>query len=274
MAGPDPATLSPALLRGWPLPDLAEDGDKRERGTVLVVGGELSTPGAVLLAGLAALRAGAGRLQVATVPETAVAVGVALPESKCVGRPLDELGGVELDGVDAVLVGPGLLTAEDAGLVLGKLLPRLEGRPLVVDAIALGALEGPLDGPAVLTPNAGELRALADADGGDLRRLALKVSGERGATVVTQGWVASPDGRAWRNDAGSVGLATSGSGDVLAGIVLGLLGRGAEPAQAGCWAGWLHSAAGDRLSATLGRTGFLARELLDAVPAELRALTG
>lgn len=272
MAPPDATALTAEALRSWPLPALDADDDKHERGTVLVVGGEVSTPGAVVLAGMAALRAGAGRLQVATVPETSVAVGVALPEAKSMGLPLQDLGGVELDGVDAVLVGPGLLSADDTAAVLGKLLPRLDGRAVVVDALALTALEGPLVGPAVLTPNANELGALAD-DEGDLAALAGRVAAERAAAVVTQGWVAAPDGRAWRIDAGSVGLATSGSGDVLAGLALGLLGRGADPAQAACWAGWLHSAAGDRLSQTHGRTGFLARELLDAVADELRELT-
>ena len=273
MAQPDGTGITPELLRSWPLPALDEDGDKHDRGTVLVVGGEASTPGAVVLAGLAALRAGAGRLQVATVPETAVAVGVALPEAKSVGLPLQDLGGVDLDGVDAVLVGPGLLSDDDAAAVLGKLLPRLDGRGVVLDALALAALDGALEGPAVLTPNATELSALAGEDG-ELAELAVRVAGDRAAAVVTQGWVASPDGRAWRIEAGSVGLGTSGSGDVLAGLVLGLLGRGAEPAQAGCWAGWLHGAAGDRLAATHGPTGFLARELLDAVPAALRRLAG
>lgn len=271
MARPDAGVLTPGLLRSWPLPALDEDGDKHERGTVLVVGGEASTPGAVVLSGLAALRAGAGRLQVATVPETAVAVGVALPEAKSVGLPLHDLGDVGLDGVDAVLVGPGLLSDETAATVLGALLPRLDGRPVVVDALALAALDGPLAGPAVLTPNAAELRALAGADG-DVAELAVRVAEERGAAVVTQGWVAAPDGTAWRLDAGSVGLATSGSGDVLAGLALGLLGRGADPPQAGCWAAWLHGAAGDRLAVTHGPTGFLARELLDAVPAVLHEL--
>jgi hydroxyethylthiazole kinase-like uncharacterized protein yjeF len=272
MDRPD-GVLTPELLRAWPLPQVAEGEGKHARGTVLVVGGDVSTPGAVLLAGLAGLRVGAGRLQVATVPGTAVPLGVALPEAKVDGRPLDELGRVDLDGVAAVVVGPGLLTPQDAEQVVALLLPRLEGVPVVVDALALGALPDALPARTVLTPNPDELRRLADEESTDLRGLAVRVAGERGAVVATQGWVAAPDGRRWRNDAGSSALATSGSGDVLAGAVGGLLARGADPCQAAAWATYLHSAAGDRLAATLG-TGVLARELLDALPGVLLALSG
>jgi hydroxyethylthiazole kinase-like uncharacterized protein yjeF len=264
--------LTPALLRDWPLP-VADDGeDKHARGTVLVLGGAASTPGAVLLAGTAALRVGAGRLQVATTPETAAALGVALPEAKVDGVRLEQLGEAPLEGVAAVVVGPGLLSPEDAATVLEVLLPRLDGVALVVDALALAALPERVPGRAVLTPNPDELRHLASSDSDDLRALALEVAEARGAVVATLGWVAAPDGRCWRNEAGSVSLATSGSGDVLAGAVGGLLARGADPCQAACWATYLHSTAGDRLAATLG-TGLLARELLDALPRELVALS-
>jgi NAD(P)H-hydrate repair Nnr-like enzyme with NAD(P)H-hydrate dehydratase domain len=82
----------------------------------------------------------------------------------------------------------------------------------------------------------------------------------------------SPDGRAWREEAGGIGLGTSGSGDVLAGLVGGMLARGADPAQAAVWGQYLHAAAGDRLAARVGRLGFLARELLDEVPPVLAGL--
>jgi hydroxyethylthiazole kinase-like uncharacterized protein yjeF len=265
MARADAPVLTPHLLRGWPLPVPDDSADKHARGTVLVVGGAATTPGAVLLAGLAALRVGAGRLQVATVPETAVALAVALPEAMVVGR--DDLGSCDLDGVDAVVVGPGLF---DPAPVLAGLLPRLDGRAAVIDALALTALDRPVP-RSVLTPNAGELRALA-GDGED-HELALRAADKYTAAVATHGWVAAPDGRLWRDEAGSVGLGTSGSGDVLAGAVGGLLARGAEPAQAACWGQYLHVSAGDRLVATHGRVGFLARELLDELPRALLALT-
>jgi hydroxyethylthiazole kinase-like uncharacterized protein yjeF len=266
------AVLSPALLRDWPLPRAEDGSDKHDRGTALVIGGSVSTPGAVLLAGLAALRVGAGRLQIATVPETAVALGVAVPEAKVVGLPPGELGGVDLEGVSAVLVGPGLLDPDETGRLLDELLPRMEGRPCALDAVALHALEDRSVRGAVLTPNPTELEALDGESSEDLGSQAARVAASRGAVVATLGWVAADDGRRWLNDTGSVGLATSGSGDVLAGAVVGLLARGADPCQAACWATYLHGSAGDRLAATRGRTGFLARELLDALPHELMAL--
>ena len=261
---PHGEALTPALLRRWPLPRAEEGDDKHDRGTVLVVGGAVSTPGAPLLAGLGALRAGAGRLQVATVPETAVALAVALPEAMVVG--LEHPGEVDVSDADAVLVGPGLLDAEP---VLKGVRARLGDVPLVVDARALGCLDGPVPG-GVLTPNAGELEHLGAA--GDIADMALAVARERQAAVATHGWVASPDGQLWRLEIGGVGLGTSGSGDVLAGIVTGLLARGAEPAQAACWGSYLHAAAGDRLAAVHGRVGYLARELLDEVPALMASL--
>jgi hydroxyethylthiazole kinase-like uncharacterized protein yjeF len=273
----DPAdhpVLSPALLRDWPLPEADDGSDKHERGTALVVGGTPSTPGAVLLAGLAALRVGAGRLQLATVPEPATSLGVAVPEAMVVGCAPDALGQVDLEGVSAVLVGPGLLDPGETGRLLDELLPRLDGRPLVLDAVALHALEDRGVEGAVLTPNATELASLDGHDTDELGDQAVRVAKERGAVVATLGWVAAPDARCWRAGTGAVGLATSGSGDVLAGAVLGLLARGADPAQAACWATHLHGSAGDRLAASHGRTGFLARELLDALPLEMMALTG
>jgi NAD(P)H-hydrate repair Nnr-like enzyme with NAD(P)H-hydrate dehydratase domain len=91
------------------------------------------------------------------------------------------------------------------------------------------------------------------------------VASEHQAVVSLRSHVATPDGRAWREESGDAGLGTSGSGDVLAGVVAGLLGRGAEPAQAACWGAHVHAVSGRRLIPRHGRTGFLARELVDEV---------
>lgn len=269
----DEPDLTRDLLRAWPLPEVEDSADKHDRGTVLVVGGTAATPGAVLLAGLAALRVGAGRLQLATAEPSAAALGVAVPEAMVVGVPEERLGDISLEGVDAVLVGPGLSPGGTASAALAGLVERLEGRPLVVDAGALHELGELPAGRGVLTPNLGELAALdpgGDSDGA--RDRARRVADLHGAVVVTQGWVVAPDGRAWRDRTGGPGLATSGSGDVLAGAVAGLLARGADPCQAGCFGAYLHGVAGDRLTATVGPVGFLARELLDVLPTELARL--
>jgi ADP-dependent NAD(P)H-hydrate dehydratase len=280
--------VTPGLLRDWPLDEPGQAGDKHSRGTVLVVGGAVSTPGALLLAGLAALRAGAGRLSMATVQETAVALAVALPEAAVQGLPAGPGGSLSgacaeqvaeaCAGADAVVLGPGLLGKADARDLLAALLHRVEGAAFVLDAVALTAVAGspellaPLGGRLVLTPNSGELAALRDGEEGTGPEAVLDAARRYGAVVAARGLVATPDGRLWHDEAGDAGLGTSGSGDVLAGLVGGLLARGAEPAQAAVWGQYLHAAAGDRLAGRLGRLGFLARELLDEVPAVLTAM--
>jgi len=91
--------------------------------------------------------------------------------------------------------------------------------------------------------------------------------------VACRGLISEPGGRCWRLGTGDVGLATSGSGDVMAGATVGLLARGAEGRQAACWATYVHATAGDRLAARVGRLGFLARDLLDELPAVLVELS-
>jgi ADP-dependent NAD(P)H-hydrate dehydratase len=100
---------------------------------------------------------------------------------------------------------------------------------------------------------------------GAARRLAEQTHAAVGLGGATS-WVAAPDGRLWEDESGGAGLGVSGSGDVRAGVVAGLLARGAEPEQAAVWASYLHGRAGERLAATVGRLGFLARELPPEIP--------
>ena len=105
--------------------------------------------------------------------------------------------------------------------------------------------------------------------------LAREAAARLQAVVALKGrdtFIASPDGKAWRYADGPVGLATSGSGDVLAGLITGLLARGASAVHAACWGVFLHGEAGLRLSRQIGRLGFLARELGPQVPSILQAL--
>jgi ADP-dependent NAD(P)H-hydrate dehydratase len=273
--------ITPHLLRDWPLP--APHGDKASRGTVLVVGGSRDTPGAVLLAGVAALRAGAGRLQLAVTATTAAALSIAVPEAKVVGLPETQSGSVSGDppqrllelvgGADVVAVGPGLDDVDETARLLRAVLDAAApDAALVLDAYALGALSRHPDllagppRPVVLTPNRAEAGHLLGRDpGDDLTADAVALAERYAAVVSLRGRIAAPDGGRWREESGDVGLGTSGSGDVLAGIVAGLLGRGAEPAQAACWATFAHAGSGQRLVPRYGRTGFLARELVDEV---------
>lgn len=237
--------VTAAVLRDWPLPRLDDSADKKGRGKVDVVGGAVSTPGAVILAGLAALRVGAGTLHITTVPETCVSVAVTVPEAMV--EPQVSAG------ADAYVVGPGVL---DAGDLVARVLKDSGEARLVIDAACLAELPDGLPEGTVLTPNRKELESL----GGDPARAARAL----GAVVLTHGAVAAPDGRLWRDEVGTPALGTSGSGDVLAGVVGGLLARGAEPEQAAVWAQYLHGRAAQRRApATLG---ILARDLLDELP--------
>ncbi|MEV0565052.1 NAD(P)H-hydrate dehydratase [Dactylosporangium sp. NPDC050588] len=283
----EPRTITPGLLRDWPLPGTAKAGTagKEGRGTVLVIGGSRSTPGAVLLAGVASLRAGAGRLQLAVTEGTATALSIAVPEAAVVGLPETRSGSVAGDvpkrlldlaaEADAVAIGPGLDDIDETATLLGAVLDAV--RPdagVVLDAYALGALSHDprlLAGRrmrVVLTPNvteAGYLLGRPGAAGDDLAAVAVEVARRCSAVVTLYGTVAAPGGGIWTEESGDAGLGTSGSGDVLAGVVAGLLARGADPEQAACWGTWAHAVSGQRLAPHHGRTGFLARELLDEV---------
>jgi hydroxyethylthiazole kinase-like uncharacterized protein yjeF len=213
---------------------------------------------------------------------------VAVPEALVLGLPETAGGELDPDGAgevlelagscDAVLVGPGMLGVEASRDLVAALLPDLQA-PLVLDAVGLAYLDGRpealqrLDGRAVLTPNPAELARVLGVDAAAVEQdpagIARQLAGKTGATVACGGavsWVVDPQGRTWLSGGGGAGLGVSGSGDVLAGVVTGLLARGAEPAQAAIWATHVHGRAGDRLAADVGPLGFLAREVVAQVP--------
>jgi hydroxyethylthiazole kinase-like uncharacterized protein yjeF len=282
--------ITPALLREWSLPDPGRS--KHSRGHVVVIGGARSTPGAVLLAGLAALRVGAGVLAMVVPEPVALPLAIAVPEAAVTSwpDPIDEALGDpdrqrladQLSRAAAVLAGPGLDSARQAKVLVAALADDLPARvPVVLDAYALGVLPDlarpatKLAGRAVLTPNrteAGYLLDEDDDDDSDPVEVASRLAARWQSAVSYQGVVAAPDAPARVVSTGHAGLGTSGSGDVLAGAIAGLLARGVDPARAACWGTYLHAAAGDRLAARVGRLGFLARELLDELPLVLTEL--
>ena len=286
------------LLRTIPLPPPGEDKDKR--GRVLVAGGNRAVPGAALLAAEAALLAGAGKLQVATGRSIAPGLALLLPEALVMGLSETEAGDLGPEATealaktakrtDALLLGPGMMDTEAAmALVKGvlALLDPVEGPALVLDAGALcghAALREalrPHAGRAVLTPHAGEMATVLDIERAEVEDDPL-ATGRRAAALLqqvvvmkgAQTHVISPEGEAWLYAGDCAGLATSGSGDVLAGIVTGLLARGAPPVQAACWAVWLHGEAGAQLARRIGPIGFLARELAAEVPGLMAGMGG
>jgi len=290
-----PAIITPDLLRGWPLPQPDADGDKEGRGRVLVVGGSAEMPGAAVLAGLAALRAGVGKLRLAVPRSVALGVALALPEGRVFALPEAANGAVDFSAVEelveranevqCVLFGPGMTDEAATARLVQAVLPRLDGPIVVLDATALACLGlDPqalhcLEGRVVVTPHAGELASclkadkeaiVADAAGTARQAAALfrSVVALKGAETM----ITAPDGPTYVNRAGNVGLATTGSGDALGGIIAGLAARGAEPLQAAVWGIYLHARAGDRLARRIGPLGYLARELLPEIPQLLAKL--
>jgi ADP-dependent NAD(P)H-hydrate dehydratase len=290
-----PPTLTPARLRGLPLPPLDDSADKDARGRVLIVGGAAENPGGLLLAAEAAMRAGAGKLQLGTVDVLAPAVGIAVPEARVFAFPalgseaIDPQAAMAIaeraDRVDAFLIGPGLVDEDAAARLTIEVLKRIQHPAVVLDAGGLAALRldpralARLEGRAVLTPHAGEMAQLLgmerDTVEADPDAAARRAAQTFGATVALKGpetVIATPDGAMLRYTRGGVGLGTSGSGDMLAGLVAGLLARGAEPLQAAAWGVFLHGEAGNALVRRHGPVGFLARELAAQVPRLMEAL--
>ncbi|RSZ57471.1 NAD(P)H-hydrate dehydratase [Massilia atriviolacea] len=288
-------TIDSAALRAWPLPMPPAEGDKERRGHVLVLGGSCEMPGAVILAATAALRAGAGKLTIATGASVAQLVALAMPEARVIGLRETAEGGFEREAlatldplarkIDAVLIGPGMQDEAATAALVRALLPRLAGIGVVLDANAMGIVANPDQGgdaapfrfaePVILTPHAGEMAHLSGmpkedilADPDSAARTAAQawnaVVALKGARTV----ISAPEGGPWQHEGGNVGLAISGSGDTLAGIIAGLAARGATLAQATCWGVALHAQAGERLALRFGALGYLARE----IPAEIPAL--
>jgi len=285
----EPVVLDADLLKTFPLPCLPEDGDKEERGRLLIVGGSREVPGAALLAAHAGMRAGAGKLQIATGASVAVALAVAMPEARVVGCPetpdgclMPQSSAIILDllaDAHAVTFGCGLQHGAAFEALLDALFASGHEAPLVLDAAVLGSL-GPRAvavrawrGGVTLLPHAGEMGRLLECDPEEVEldplHAARRAAERYNAVALVKGrfsLIAAPDGRAFRFEGGGIGLATSGSGDVLAGLVGGLAARGADVLTATLWGVWLHGEAGRLLTEKVGRVGFLAREIPDLVP--------
>lgn len=288
----EPTLITPEFLQRWPLPRAGDEGPargKQSRGTVLVAGGSTEVPGAIILAGIAALRAGAGKLQIATCQDIAPMVAVTVPEARVIGLPQSGTGDIDpsaadrlvemLHAVPAALIGPGVLDVTTVQHLLQQVLPRVEDTALVLDAGALAAVSADrevlhhLGGNAILTPHLVEMALLLGIDEEEVTRnqlgVARRAARESHAVVVLKGastYIVTPDDQAYCYTEGLIGLAMSGSGDTLGGVIAGLLARGATPAQAAVWGVYLHGTAGHVMTKRMGSLGFLARELLAEIP--------
>lgn len=272
---------------GFVLPRRKANSHKGDYGRLLIIGGSEGYTGAPVLAASAALRSGAGLVFVG-VPRNVYPI-VAGRCSAAMAFPLADTAEalVERTKCSVALIGPGLGWDHD-GLV-ESLLQTLDC-PVVLDADGLNAAVGHLDwirsrtAPTILTPHDGEFARLTGGSLPIVDRLAAarSLAADTGAIVVLKGHrtvTAAPDGRVWINDSGNAGMATGGSGDVLAGLIAGFLGQkqlyenDLDAAQLTARAVWFHGAAGDHAAHQLGEYSLLPDDLLDALAPVLRNRT-
>ena len=270
------------------------DAHKGRFGHLLVVAGSLGKTGAAVLAGRAALRGGVGLCTIAAPASQQPIIAAQAPEYMTEALPETAAHSLSLASrdrilelarrMDAVAIGPGLSLDPEAQELARALIRELD-RPMVVDADALSALAGHLDllrhaaGPRALTPHPGEMARMLgrtiEAVQADRIEVARAFAREHGVAIALKGAhtvIAGPDGHVAINPTGNPGLAKGGSGDVLTGIVGALLAREIEPAaalRAGCY---VHGLAADVAVRERGEYGMLASDLVESVPAALRAL--
>ena len=264
------------------LPPRQSDTNKGSYGRVLAVAGSALYRGAAALCTEGALRAGAGLVYLASVEPVLQLTLARTPECCALPCPTGPDGGITPPGAagaarrvgseNAVLLaGPGL--GAGAGGILTELF-KSGWRGMVLDADALNALAAGCCPPppenAVLTPHPGEMARLLHTDiaavQADRPAAARTLAAQTGCVAVLKGsgtLIATPQGALWQNDTGNPGLARGGAGDVLAGIIAGLLAAGLTPGQAACCGVWLHGAAADRCARRRGMQTMLPQDIFD-----------
>ena len=268
------------------LPERDPFGHKGTFGKVLLLCGSRGFTGAAYLAAMGALRAGAGLVYLG-VPESIYAIE-AVKLSEPVVFPLPEEDGTlskeavpeilqRLPAMDAVLVGCGLGVSEGTLAVVRAVL-ETAACPVILDADGINLLSGHMDilrgrqHPTILTPHDGEFLRVGGVIGDDRMASAAAFASEYGCVLLLKGHrTCITDGQTgYVNRTGNPGMAAGGSGDVLAGILTGLLGQGMAPLKAAACGAWLHGAAGDLCAAELGQYAMLPTDMLSALPRLLK----
>jgi ADP-dependent NAD(P)H-hydrate dehydratase / NAD(P)H-hydrate epimerase len=276
------------------LPRRSADTHKYRNGSVFVLAGSTGLTGAASLAAMGALRSGAG------IVHLGIPAGLnAILESKltevmtvpCRETDSGSLGMADIDAMreragtaDAIVLGPGLSRHEETLQLVRELITTVS-RPMLLDADALFALAGhtdilhKTDVPLVLTPHVGEFARLVPHSKEEIEadriELARKFAVDCGVTLVLKGAptvIATQEGKVMVNPTGNPGMATAGTGDVLSGIIGGLLAQGLSPEWAASLGVYLHGHAGDLAQERRGTHGMIASDLLDSLPDSLRAL--
>jgi NAD(P)H-hydrate epimerase len=280
---------TPDLVRAW-LPPRKPTAHKGDCGRVLIVGGSAGMLGAGLLAGRAALRAGAGLVTLGIPKSLNLAAKAALCEATTLPLPESEWQTLNptalaeilplLPRMNALAIGPGLSRDEGAA-EFARGLVRQARVPTVLDADGIIAFAGERRTelkksrvPLVLTPHPGEMAALMGTSIDEVQRdrsaTALQAANECGAVIVFKGArsiIAAPNGEVYVNPTGNAGMATGGSGDVLTGLIAALLAQGLDALKAAVIGTYLHGLAGDLAAAEKGQTSLIAGDLNEFLPA-------
>lgn len=264
------------------LPSRKLDSHKGDFGRILLLCGSRGYTGAAALSAMGALRSGAGLVYLG-VPESIYAIEAVkltepivfpLPEKngKLSAQALPEILKL-LPKMNAVLIGPGLGQSEGTLAVTRAVLENFEG-PVVLDADGINVLKPHMDivrerqAPAILTPHAGEFARIGGKIGQDRAASAAEFAAEYRCILLLKGYgtIITDGHQCFRNPTGNPGMAVGGSGDVLSGIIAGLLGQGIEPLTAAACGAWLHGAAGDICAEKIGQYGMLPTDMLEVLP--------
>ncbi len=272
------------------LPARLPDGHKGTYGRVLVVAGRRGMTGAAILSGSAALRGGAGLAQVACPADVQDVVAVGNPCYLTAGLPVAADGSYRdaaltaaiplAEAADVLAIGPGLGSSPDVTAFVRDLLLAVPDKPAVVDADGLWAfITDPPQRKAVtvLTPHPGEFARLVGKTvpevQADRAGMAKALATRLGAVVLLKGTatVVTDGARVHLNPTGNPGMATGGTGDVLTGLIAAFLGLGLSGFDAAVLGAWVHGRAGDLAAEELGQTALTAADVLDHLPAAVRA---
>ena len=260
----------------------ARNTNKGDFGRLLVVAGSPGMTGAAILCAKGALRAGAGLVTVSVPDELAPIIQTAVPEAICVSRALTA---EDLAGYDSIVIGPGLGVSQETWDIITYILENYGGK-LVLDADALNVIAGSnitLDTDTVITPHPGEAARLLGTDVSIVqsrREASAAFLAEKfGCTVVLKGSgsliaTTNPGLKLWISNTGNPGMATGGSGDVLAGVIAAFLGQGMDSQTAACAGVYIHGFAGDLMVKEYGEAGLIAGDLPLGVARTLKYIAG
>lgn len=292
-------TINRKLLHKMPLIEYSKNASKADYGKLLIVAGSQRLPGPAILSAKAALRSGCGTVRVAAPASICTQIGTDVPELMMIPLPETSDGTVssaalkiiekQYEACDAAVVGPGLDENDETNELCLRIVSACP-LPLLIDAQALvalgktaakqrsfGASQDNRVLERVLTPHAGEMSALLGIETKEIEanreQTAHDFARENSLTLVLKGretLIAAPEGKLFLNTAGTRGMGTAGSGDVLSGVIGALLAQGMDATRAAIWGVHLHAKAGELAAGHRGDDGMMATDFLERLPHALK----